>query len=127
MDPEVQAFLDKWAEKSAAKADVLVALGAAKLADHKAKNALTAQEQEVHEAESARQWAIVEARGIQSGDEGRLYDEAYAIAEAYVDSHPQMFVSFERFVNPDDHDLLVTLTTAMSKDGRVEEAAKLTM
>lgn len=126
MNAEVQAFIDKWAEKSASKAAAMSALGSAKLADWKAEQALTDGERQRYSAEAADYWQAVVNRGMK-GDEGRLYDEAYALAEAYLDAHPEQFVSFERYVNPDDHDLLVTLITALSKSGRAEEAAKLTM
>lgn len=126
MNAEVQAFIDKWAEKSAAKAEVLVALGAAKQFDWKAENALTDKEAKQHSAAASEQWGIVESRGIH-GDEGRLYEEALALAEAYVESHPEQFISFEDYVHPDNHDLLVQLIATMSKAGRPEEAAKLTM
>lgn len=127
MNEEVQAFVDKWAEKSAAKADVLVALGAAKLADHKAENALTDEERNRHAAEAETQWAIVEARGFKSGDEGRLYNEALALAEAYVEAHPEQFVSFEPLINPEGKKYLVQLIGLAGKNGRAEDAAKLTM
>lgn len=136
MDPAVQAFIDKWAEKSAAKQVVLAALGAAKLADWKAENALTPADAKPHLAEAERQWAIVEARGARSGDEGRAYDEAFALAEAFVEAHPELVAVGAAFVAPDDatadekntkHQLLVTLIAEAGKRGDVELATKLTM
>lgn len=115
MDADVQAFLDKWEEKKAAKAEALKAAGEARLAEYEGRD-----------SDAARHWAIVESRGIK-GDEGRLQAEAFAMAEAYVDSHPQMFVSFESMVNPDDHSALVTLCGVMGKMGRKEDEAKLMM
>lgn len=126
MNAEVQAYIDKWAEKTAAKAEALAALGAAKLADWNAENALTDSDRKKYEQEAAAHWDVVIKRGMK-GEEGRLYAEAFALAEAYVAAHPEQFASFEQYVNPDDHDLLVTLASAMSTAGRKEEQAKLTM
>jgi len=129
MDPAVQAFNDKWAEKSAAKQESLEATGAARLAEWKADQALTADERAVHEAEAERQWGIVEARGFASGDEGRLYNEALDLAEGYVDSHPELDAMFGRYVTGDskDQDFLVKLISVMRKTGRDDEADALTM
>jgi hypothetical protein len=126
MDPAVQAFKDKWAEKSAAKQESLVATGYAKLAEHNADVALEDTDRARYLAEADQHWAVVATRG-HAGAEGKLEAEAFAMAEEYVDAHPEQFASFERYVNPDDHDLLVTLITALSKNGREEEALKLTM
>ena len=115
MEVSVQAFLNTWAAKSAAKQEALIAVGAAKFA-----------EQDGRPKDADKQWAIVAAKGI-NGDEGRLYAEALAIAEAYVAEHPEQFAGFEGYVNPDDHGLLVELTGLMGKRGRKEEEAKLTM
>lgn len=123
MDADVQAFVDKWAEKSAAKAVTLAALGAAKQADYKASVAETPEARARWEAKSAEQWAIVESSGINGGEEGRLYDEAFALAEAYVAAHPEQFASFSAY----DFDLVHAIATAFKLQGRKEEAAKITM
>lgn len=129
MDPAVQAFNDKWADKSAAKQESLIATGAARLAEWKAEQALTDSERAEHQAEADRQWAIVEARGFASGDEGRFYNEALELAEAYVDSHPELDAMFGRYVTNDskDQDFLVKLASVMRKTGRDEESDVLTM
>jgi len=115
MDADVQAFIDKWAEKSAAKRELMVALGEAKLADYEGRD-----------ADARKHWATVEAKGMH-GHEGKAYAEAFALAEAYVAGHPDQFISFESYVNPESHDMLVKLCGVMGKAGRYEEEAKLQM
>lgn len=118
MNAEVQAFVDKWAEKTAAKYDSLEAVGEAKLAELKGDD---------KKAKAA--WKVVEKRGFTQGDEGDLYGAAYDLAEAYVDGHPAEFASFEQWVSPDGggHETLVRLIDTLREHGREEEAAKLTM
>ena len=113
MNTDVQAFVDKWAEKTAAKQDVLDALGQAKA-------------YEAQGIDASGEWAIVEKRGI-NGDEGRLYEEAVAIAEAYVTAHPEQFVMFEDLVASERHGDLVEVMSALRERRREEEVAKLTM
>ena len=69
MDAAVQAFKDKKAEKAAVKAEVLAALGRAKLAEAKGRDA-------------SADWAIVERQGFRSGTEGRLHNELQAMLDA---------------------------------------------
>lgn len=114
MIPEVQLFIDTWAAKSAAKQEALAAVGAAKFAELDGKDATAL-------------WQTVAEKGFSEGEEGRLYAEALAIAERYVKEHADEFVSFEAFVNPESHETLVKLIGLLDKEGRPEEAAKLTM
>jgi GNAT superfamily N-acetyltransferase len=136
MDAQVHEFLDKWAEKSTAKQEALAATGAAKLAEWKAEDAANPADAKRYQDEADGQWAIVAARGFQSGDEGRFYNEALALADAYVDAHPELVGVGSAFVAPEDasaeeknskHDLLVTLIAEAGKRGDVELAARLTM
>lgn len=114
MDAEVQDFIDKQAEKSAAKERALTALGAAKLA-------------ELRGEDSAAHRAIHAAEGFATGNEGRLHIELQEMADAYVAAHPEFFVAFDGFATPEKQGDLVTLISVLRDQGLVEEVAKLTM
>lgn len=115
MDAEVQAFVDKMAEKAAHKAVAMAALGEAKLAEHEGR-----------ESDAARAWDVVVASGM-GGEEGRCHEELQAMADAYVAAHPEQFVAFEQYLNPEGKDKLILLIASLGKAGMAEEAAKLTM
>ena len=110
MDPEVQAFIDKMAEKAEAKAASLAAVGAAKLAEAEGRDA-------------ASHWQTVAEEGFREGREGRLHAELQAMADAYVAAHPEFFVAF-RSMDPDG---LAIMVNSMRDLGMLEEATKLTM
>lgn len=114
MDKEVQDFITAWENKSTSKALALEAIGEAKIAELRGEDATSL-------------WQLADSKGRAEGDEGRYYDEAFSIAEAYVNGHPEVFSSFERLVNPDDHEILVTLINTFREHGREEEATQLTM
>lgn len=114
MDPTIQAFKEKWAEKSAAKVIVMDALGAAKLAEYRGEDASSF-------------WKLVGDHGFNGGDEGRFQADAQAMADAYVLEHPEMFDVAEQYVSPERHDELVTIIGIYRAAGLEEEMLKLTM
>ena len=114
MDPAVQAFKDKKAEKAAVKAEVLAALGRAKLAEAKGQDA-------------SADWAIVEREGFRSGTEGRLHNELQQMADAFVEAHPELFANVEHLVNPEGHHRLVRMISIFRQEGLEEEALRLEM
>lgn len=120
MDAEVQAFIDKQAEKAAHKEAVMVALGEAKLAEWQGRDA-------------SAYWDTVISRGI-NGDEGKAFAEMAEMAEAYVAAHEAEFAAFEHFVVSDNptladegHRKLVALIDNLRQTGSDELCAKLTM
>ena len=108
MDPDVQAFIDKQAERAAAKEKVMEALGRAKIADHLGKD-------------STADWAIVTEQGSPDGVEGRCSAEMLAMAEAYVAAHPDTFAFLNHFATPYRHDDLVRMIDAFREQGLVEQ------
>jgi hypothetical protein len=101
MDAEIQAFKDKMAEKAAAKAKVMAAVG-------------------------EEDWATVAEQGI-NGVEGKAMAEAQAIADKYVKAHPEQFAAVMDYSTTDEQVQLVTLIDLMSKSGMEEAALALTM
>ena len=127
MDAEVQQFIDLWKLKSEAKEHLLIALGAAKLADYNASQALTPGVKDAYLKEAEAHWNEVERLGITSGEEGKYYQQAFDVAQEYVDSHPKMFASYEYYVTPEGHNTLHTLISALSTRGDTEAMTKLVM
>src|ERR1041385_1295848 len=101
MDPEVQAFKDAMAEKAAAKAKVMAAVG-------------------------EQDWDTVAKEGI-SGTEGKAMSKAQKIADDYVKAHPDKFSNVAAYVNPDGLDKIVNLITIMQNAGMEDAALELTM
>ncbi len=97
MDAEVQAFKDKLAEKAAAKAKVMEALGAA-------------------------DWKTVEQYGV-NGVEGKCVAEMQAMADAYVKAHPEQFVT----VKGTDFESVIKMITLLKQAGMEEAKLALTM
>lgn len=81
MDAEITRYQELREKKAASKAKALDAAGKARLADLHGKN-------------SSKHWSDVERHGI-AGEEGRLEAEARAVAEAYIEAHPERFVLCE--------------------------------
>lgn len=113
MNAEVQAFVDKMAAKSAAKARVMEALGKARLAELQGEDA-------------TEHWDVVASQGLE-GVEGVAYRAAFETAEAYVTAHPEQFAFLEPYVSPERHGELVDLATVFRERGLDEEATKVTM
>ena len=101
MDPEVQAFKDAMAEKAAAKAKVMAAVG-------------------------EQDWDTVAKEGI-NGTEGKAMAKAQKIADDYVKAHPDKFSNVAAYVNPDGLDKIVNLITIMQNAGMEDAALELTM
>lgn len=108
MDPAVQAFKDKMAEKAAAKQKVMEALGRARLND------------------DPKDWAIVEKEGV-NGTEGAAMAEMQKMADAYVKANPDQFVNVAGYVSPEGQDNIIQLISVFSQAGMEEEVLKLTM
>lgn len=98
MDADVQAFDDKLAEKAAAKAKALSAVGAG-------------------------DWDTVAKYGI-NGVEGQCMAEAQAMADAYVAAHPEQFVAVQ---NEEDVEKVVKLIDLFNAAGMEEAALAMTM
>lgn len=114
MDAEVQAYIDKLAEKSAAKEEVMAAIGQARLAEHEGRDA-------------SSYWQIVETKGM-SGIEGQLHQELQDLADAYVLAHPETFASFEAlFASEEGQDALVASISLWRETGMEEQAALATI
>lgn len=111
MDDKVQAFLDKRAEKAAAKEVVMDNLGKALIADKRGED-------------SADNWKAVEEFGIHGGKEGQLQDEAHALAAAYVaDNYDSMNV----YLGTRTLEECVNLVEAFRTQGMTEDAARVNM
>lgn len=111
MDPQVQAFKDKMAEKAAVKND------------------------KVLPAVAAGDWATVAKEGI-NGTEGKLFAEAEAIAKKFVADKPDTFAIVAAHSDPSQpldekglsgHDKLVGLIDLFRQAGDDESATLLTM
>lgn len=81
MDAEITRYQQLREQKRDAKAKALEAAGKARLEEAKGKNA-------------DKHWKVVEEHGF-TGHEGRLEAEAKAVAEAYIEAHPERFVLCE--------------------------------
>lgn len=108
MDAAVQAFKDKMAERSEAKAKCVAALGRATLTDN------------------AKDWEAVAQFGVK-GDEGRCNLELQAMADAYVKAHPEQFAAVVGSVNAEGHEQVVKLIDLYYGAGMEESALALTM
>lgn len=97
MDPAIQAFKDKMAEKADAKAKVMAAVG-------------------------KEDWATVEEYGV-NGVEGAAMAAAQTLADDYVAAHPEEFVT----VRGESFESVVKLITAFKQAGMEEARLKLTM
>lgn len=113
MDAAVQAFKDKMAEKQRHKGVALAAAGQAKKA-------------ELDGQDASSLWETVATEGI-DGLEGKCMAEAQAMADAYVEAHPEKFVAFEQYLTPEGNEQLVRLIGALGKSGMEEAALELTM
>ncbi len=116
MDALVQEFIDTEVAKGIAKNKSLAAVGAAKLAETKG---------DTLSADAA--WATVAEQGMKEGIEGQLHQKLQELADTYVESNPNQFLSFITLGNPDRLEDLVALIDAMRSRGLLEEATKLTM
>lgn len=114
MSTETEQFRQLLVEKSEAKAKVLIAVGAAKVADPDSR-------------EAADAWAIVAEQGIDGGVEGEKMAALQALADSYVTDHPELFVTFEPYANPDGHEQLVTMVSILRESGFEDEATLATM
>ena len=88
----IDDFRQAWADASAAKGQVMEALGYAKLAelketDPEAFARLPASSQALATHPSSYYWGIVEAQGMTSGIEGKKKAEARAIADQWCDAN----------------------------------------
>lgn len=101
MNADVQAFKDKMAEKAAAKAKVMVAIGKG-------------------------DWTTVTAEGL-TGTEGKAMADLQKMADTYVNAHPEQFTAVEGSVSSDGHDHIVKMIDIFYGAGMEEEALKMTM
>lgn len=101
MDPEVQAFRDAMAEKAAAKAKAMAAVG-------------------------TMDWETVAKEGI-NGNEGKAMTKAQKIADDYVKSHPDKFANVAAYVTPDGLEKIVNLISIMQNAGLEDAAVELVM
>lgn len=113
MDPAVQAFKDKMAEKAAAKQKALAAAGEARFVELQGRDA-------------SAFWDVVADYGI-DGAEGRAFAEMQHMADAYVEANPGQFTAVEHLVTPEGNEQLVLMIAALGKAGQEEYALKLTM
>ena len=102
MDPAIQAFNDKLAEKAAAKQVVLKELGDAIAAGQSADSV---------------SWATVEAKQA----------ELQAIADKFVKDHPELFAHLDSLATPEGQVKLVGLVQTMRKAGLYDEATVAAM
>lgn len=106
MDSELTAIRDAWKRKTEAKARVMAAVGEAKLA-----------ELEHRDADAAIAWGVVATNGFNGGTEGEAEAEARALADAYVESRPDLFRFYEAFSEDDCVRLLEGFRDSGNEEG----------